>query len=139
MGSHHEDLLRNAAWLNEQDQVHAALLLAHVAVEVYASYAFLFLFRRAFGELDDAWGHAVPARTFLDRPTQVLWRMLTGGDVVTEPKSVWTPYKAAVEIRNKVAHGAKWPTADEAHASITAVRAFIDQREVLLVPLRAQG
>ncbi len=71
MGSYHEDLLRNAEWLHEQDQVHAALLLAHIAVEVYASYAFLYLFRRAFGELDDDWSHAMPARTFLDRRTPI--------------------------------------------------------------------
>jgi len=136
--SHHNDLLSNAEWLHEQHQFHGALLLAHVALEVYVDYAFLELFLGAFGALDDDWSEAVPARTFKDRGTRVLWRLMTGGDVTTEPASVWKPYSAAVEIRNAVAHGAKWPTAEEARASIDAVGAFIAQREVVMAPIRTR-
>lgn len=133
--SHHDLLLVNAEWLHGQNQFHGSTLLAHVAVEVFADNAFLVLFFRAFGELEDDWSEPLPARTFMDKGTRVLWRMLTGQDPAAD-KSVWKPYAAAVEVRNKVAHGAKWPVPEESRTSIDAVRAFIAHLDLAVAPVR---
>lgn len=137
VSTYHDDLLGNAEWLHSEHQFHAALLLAHVALEVYVEDAFLDLFLLHFGELDDDWVTAVPSRTLKDKGTRVLWRLMTG-DRVADNKEVWTPYSDAVEVRNRVAHAGKWPTAEEAQASIDAVRAFIAEREKVMMDVRAR-
>jgi hypothetical protein len=137
MAGHHGLLLDNADWLIEQHQFPPAVMLAHVAVEVYVEYAFTTLFVRAFGPLDDGWDEALPGRTFMDKASRKLWKLMTGHEV-TEDKEVWRRYVKAVEYRNVLAHtGHRWPTPEQASESVGAVRAFISHLELTMEPIRA--
>jgi hypothetical protein len=134
---HWELLLRSAEYLNdEQHQPTAAVLLAHAAAEMYVHWAFLTLFVRAFGPQDDDWEEALPGRTFKDKRTRVLWRLLTDNDV-SKPMEVWKPYSESVELRNRTAHAGKSPTEAEARATIHAVHTFLEHLENTVRPIRA--
>lgn len=134
---YHEALLDDADTLQEDGQQHGALLLAHVAAEVYLGEAFPWLFFHSFKRLGEDWEKAVPSLSLLEKSTRVLWWHLTGHSV-TDNKEVWKPYDAAVQVRNEVAHAGHWPTADEARTSIDAVRALIAELDPVVAPIREQ-
>jgi hypothetical protein len=118
-------LLGAASELVKQNHYAIAVVVAHMAAEVAVDRALSEAFAaRKIEDLEDAVGGFLNGYSLGNDRTLALYVALTGDNPKTQP--FWSQFKESAARRNRIAHASATASANEAEASIAAVKALLD-------------
>jgi hypothetical protein len=121
---YHRTLLESADRLLSQNEPAAALVMAHMACEIYTEQVIVLAFqKRGFAELQDSVMDLFSTHSLANDRLRKLYLALTRDPIAQT--SFWSRFKASSQLRNEAVHHGARVSVDQARDACAVAREFV--------------